>query len=191
MKIILHFFNPYKKLCAVTIFLAFINVIGALIIPAYAAQMLNLGAMQNSDFSILLVTCTKMLAAAVISGLAMITASYLCANLTSRIATDMRNVLYKKSMSLSVSDFRSFGTASITTRTVSDITNIQFALSNCFQMIFPVPFIFIISLIFAFRIDSLLGSILLAVLLIIGIVCSLIMHSASPIFRKLQKNLTE
>lgn len=148
--------------------LSIIDVLGALIIPTYAAQMLNLGTMQNADFSMLLSMCIKMLAAALISGAAMIAASYFCSDLTSKVAADMRNALYEKTMRLSGTDFRTFGTASVTTRTVSDITNIQFALGNCFQMLFPVPFIFIVSLVFAFRIDGLLGLILLAVLIIIS-----------------------
>lgn len=189
MKVILRFLKPHRKLCFITIFLAFIDVLGALIIPTYAAEMLNLGTSANADFSMILSTCVKMLIVAIISGIAMIAASYFCSDLTSKVAADMRNELYKKTMSLSGSDFRTFGTASVTTRTVSDITNIQFALGNCFQMLFPVPFIFIISLIFAFRIDTLLGTILLAVLVIISIICGFIMHSASPVFKKLQKKL--
>lgn len=189
MKVILRFLKPHRKLCFVTILLAFIDVLGALIIPTYAAEMLNLGTMQNADFSMILSTCIKMLIVAVISGAAMIAASYFCSDLTSKVAADMRNELYKKTMSLSGSDFRTFGTASVTTRTVSDITNIQFALGNCFQMLFPVPFIFVISLVFAFRIDTMLGAILLAVLVIITIICSIIMYSASPIFKELQKKL--
>lgn len=176
MKVILRFLKPHRKLCFITILLAFIDVLGALIIPTYAAQMLNLGTMPNADFSIILSTCIKMLIAAVISGVAMIASTYFCSDLTSKVAADMRNALYKKTMSLSGTDFRSFGTASVTTRTVSDITNIQFALGNCFAMLFPVPFIFIISLVFAFRIDSVLGLILLAVLVVISIVCAFIMH---------------
>lgn len=189
MKVILRFLKPHRKLCFITIFLAFIDVLGALIIPTYAAQMLNIGTMPNADFSMLLSTGIKMLIAAVISGAAMIASSYFCSDLTSKVAADMRNTLYKKTISLSETDFRSFGTASVTTRTVSDITNIQFALGTCFQMLFPVPFIFVISLVFAFRIDTLLGLILLSVLIIISIVCAFIMHSASPIFKKLQKKL--
>lgn len=189
MKVILRFLKPHRKLCFVTILLAFVDVLGALIIPTYAAEMLNLGTMQNADFSMILSTCIKMLIVAVISGTAMIAASYFCSDLTSKVAADMRNELYKKTMSLSGSDFRTFGTASVTTRTVSDITNIQFALGNCFQMLFPVPFIFVISLVFAFRIDTMLGAILLAVLVIITIICSIIMYSASPIFKELQKKL--
>lgn len=189
MKVIMRFLKPHRGLCFITILLAFIDVLGALIIPTYAAQMLNLGTTPNADFSLLLSACAKMLIAAVISGGAMIGASYFCADLTSKVASDMRSALYKKTMTLSGTDFRSFGTASVTTRTVSDISNIQFALGNCFAMLFPVPFIFVVSLVFAFRIDALFGLILLAVLAVISIVCAFIMHSASPIFKQLQKKL--
>lgn len=189
MKVILRFLKPHKKLCVITLLLAFVDCLGALIIPTYAAKMLNIGTTADGNFDVLLATCAKMLITAAISGIAMIIGSYLCAELTSRVGADMRNALYKKSMSLSVADFRSFGTASITTRTVSDITNIQFALGMCFQMLFPVPFIFLISLIFAFRIDKELGLLLFAVLTVIGLICACIMKSSAPVFRKLQKKL--
>lgn len=189
MKIILRFLKPHMKLCVLTIILSFIDVLGALIIPTYAAEMLNLGTVQGVGWSAILNTCIKMVIAAAISGAAMIVGSYTCADLTSKVAADMRDALYKKSMTLSVADFRNFGTASVTTRTVSDITNIQFALGSCFQMLFPVPFIFIVSLVFSFRIDILLGLILLGVLSVISIICAFIMRSASPMFRKLQKKL--
>ncbi len=188
MKIILRFLKPHWKLCVITILLAFVDVLGALVIPTYAADMLNIGTV-GGDFSALLTISIKMLIAAIISGVATIIGSYTCADLTSKVGADMRNSLYKKSLGLSVADFRTFGTASITTRTVSDITNIQFALGNCFQMVLPVPFIFIVSLVFAFRMDWLSGLILLGVLVIITIVCAFIMHSTSPMFRKLQKKL--
>lgn len=189
MKVILRFLKPHKKLCFVTLILAITDVFGALIIPTYAAEMLNLGTMPETDFSMLLSVSVKMLIVAVISGGAMIAASYFCSDLTSKVAADMRKALYQKTLTLSGSDFRFFGTASVVTRTVSDITNIQFALGNCFQMLFPVPFIFTASLIFAFRIDVFFGFILLAVLLVISIVCGFVMHSASPIFKKLQHKL--
>lgn len=189
MKVILRFLKPHLKLCIITIILAFIDVIGALVIPTYAAEMLNQGTAPDADISILLNTCIKMVIAAAISGTATIIGSYVCADLTSKVGADMRNALYQKTTTLSVADFRKFGTASVTTRTVSNITTIQFALGNCFQMLFPVPFIFIVSLIFSFRIDTLLGFILLAVLSVISIICAFIMHSASPMFRKLQKKL--
>lgn len=189
MKTILRFLKPHWKLCIITLLLSFVDVIGALIIPTYAADMLNLGTSGSAEFTKLLIICIKMLVAAVVSGVAMIIGSYLCADLTSKVGADMRNALYQKSMTLSVADFRRFGTASITTRTVSDITNIQFALGSCFQMLFPVPFIFVVSLVFAFRIDWMLGLILFGILLMITVVCAFIMKAASPMFKKLQKQL--
>lgn len=189
MKVILKFLKPHKWLCILTILLAFIDVLGALIIPTYAAEMLNIGTMDGANFEMLLAVAVKMVIAALISGIAMIIGSYVCADLTSKVGADMRNALYEKSMTLSVADFRKFGTASITTRTVSDITNIQSALGSCFQMLFPVPFIFVISLAFSFRLDWLLGIILLFVLALISVVCGFIMHSTSPMFRKLQLKL--
>lgn len=189
MKTILRFLKPHRKLCVLTILLGFIDVLGALIIPTYAAEMLNIGTSSGADLSMLLETCIKMLVAAAVSGASMIIGSYVCADLTSRVGADMRNALYKKSMSLSVADFRNFGTASVTTRTVSDITNIQVALGNCFQMLFPVPFIFIVSLVFSFRLDTLLGLILLVILALISVICGFIMRSSSPMFKKLQKKL--
>lgn len=189
MKVILQFLKPHRKLCVLTVALAFIDALGALIIPTYAAEMLNLGTTQGADFSMLLATCIKMIIAAAVSGTAMILSAYLCADLTAKVAADMRKALYKKSTTLSVADFRNFGTASLTTRTVSDITNIQFALGSCFQMLFPVPFIFALSLIFSFRLDTLLGFILLGVLVCISAVCGWIMHTASPMFKRLQIKL--
>lgn len=188
MKVMLRFLKPHAKRCAVTVLLAFVDVFGALIIPTYAADMLNMGT-AGADMSALVAVGAKMLVAAVIAGVAMVGSSYFCADLTSRVAADMRRALYEKSLSLSGTDFRAFGTASVTTRTVSDVSTVQFALGNCFQMLFPVPFIFLVSLVFAFRIDCLMGWILLAALVLIGTVCGVIMHTASPLFEKLQKQL--
>lgn len=75
MKVILRFLKPHTKLCILTILLAFIDVIGALIIPTYAAEMLNLGTTASAEFSMLLAVCIKMVIAAAISGGAMILGS--------------------------------------------------------------------------------------------------------------------
>ena len=97
--------------------------------------------------------------------------------------------LYKKSLKLSIYDFRHFGTASITTRTVSDITTIQFALTSFIQMVLPVPVIFIVALTLAFRLDVEMGVILLVVVAVVFFLAMFIMNSAAPLFRKLQKLL--
>lgn len=188
MKFILRFLKPHWQLCLWTILCMIVDVACALVIPNYAAEMLNLGA-AGTEFSSILAAGIKMAIAAVLSGVAAILSAYFCADLTSRVGADMRDAIYKKSLTLSVADFRSFGTASVTTRTVSDVTNIQFALGSCFQLILPVPVIFVVALVMAFSKDWLMGVILLAVLIVIGVTAGGIMHSTSPTFKKLQKKL--
>lgn len=189
MKIILHYIKKHWKLALITILLSFVDVVAALLIPTYTAKMLNISSLAIPNASLLKLTLLKMIIASFISVISTIIGTYLCAILTSKIGSDMRRDLYKASLSLSVLDFKDFGIASITTRTVSDITNIQFALAGCFQMLFPVPVIFVVSLVLSFRIDKLLGIILLLVILAISIIGIIIMKSSLPIFKRLQKKL--
>lgn len=188
MKLILQFLKPHWKLCLITVLFMIIDVIGALIIPTFAAEMMNLG-IAGVDFIVLLHTCEKMLVAALISGTAAILGALVCADLTSKVGADLRSALYRKTLLLSGSDFHRFGTASVTTRTVSDVTNIQFALLSAFQMLLPVPIIFIISLILTFQKDLVLGFVLTVVLVVITLIMTGIMRSTAPRFRALQKKL--
>ena len=188
MKLILQFVRPHWKLCLATILLLIVDVTGALIISTFAAEMLNLGT-SGASFEILFNTGVKMAVASLISSICAILGGYACATLSACVGKDMRVALYKKSLKLSIYDFRHFGTASITTRTVSDITTIQFALTSFIQMVLPVPVIFVVALTLAFRLDVEMGFILLAVVAVVFILALFIMKSASPLFKKLQKLL--
>ena len=188
MKLIFSFIKRHKALFILVVLCVLADVAGALLIPTFASAMIN-EANANEPVSALVRTAVMMAVAAVISGTGGVLGGYACAALTSRVAKDMRDALYKKSLELSVSDFRGFGTASMTTRTVSDITNIQFALLSSLQMILPVPVIFVISIALTFSKDWLLGVILLGILAVISVIAIFIMCSASPLFRKLQRLL--
>ncbi len=165
------------------------DMVGMMLIPTYAAEMLNKGSSAFTGFNELMNTGVKMLIASVIAGIGAIVGGYVCAKLAARVGADIREAIYKKSLDLSVYDFQTFGTASMTTRTVSDVTTIQFAVVSIFQMMLPVPVIFIVAIILSFMKDRLIGIVLLAVLALIVLAAYFIMRSASPLFRKLQKLL--
>lgn len=188
MKLILKFLKPHWKLCAITIILLIADAAGALFIPTLAADMLNEGT-SGATFDTILGTGQKMGVASLISGACAILGGYACAALSSRLGKDMRVAIYKKSLKLSVYDFRQFGTASMTTRTVSDITTIQFAVISFIQMVLPVPVVCAIALALTFLLDVQMGFILLAAVAEVIILALFIMKSASPLFRKLQKLL--
>lgn len=140
MKLILQFLKPHWKLTVLTVLLAVIDVGGSLFIPTPAAHLLNQGT-SGVAFEELLTTGLQMGAVSLFSSICAILGGYACATLAARVGKDMRVALYEKSLKLSIYDFRQFGTASITTRTVSDITTIQFALTSFIQMVLPVPLV--------------------------------------------------
>ena len=188
MKLILQFLKPHWKLTVLTVLLAVIDVGGSLFIPTPAAHLLNQGT-SGVAFEELLTTGLQMGAVSLFSSICAILGGYACATLAARIGKDMRVALYEKSLKLSVYDFRQFGTASITTRTVSDITTIQFALTSFIQMVLPVPLVCIIALALSFQLNTTLGTILLILTALVFILALGIMRSASPLFKKLQKLL--
>lgn len=188
MRLILRFIKPYWKLFILTCILIVVDVAGALYIPTLVAQMMNEGT-AGSTMQDLYMTGIQIVIASVISGAGAILGARTCSQLSSRVCKGIRDALYEKSLKLSVYDFKQFGTASITTRTTSDITNIQTALISFIQMVLPVPAMFVIALLLTFRLDTWAGCVLLAVLCVVFVGAYGIMRMASPLFRRLQKLL--
>ena len=188
MKLILRFLRPHWKLTLLTVVLLIMDVAGALFIPTLVAEMLNRGT-SGAPFEEILQLGAAMAAVSLVAGACAITGGYACATLSAQVGKDIREAVYAKSLKLSVYDFRQFGTASITTRTTSDVTTIQFALTSTIQMVIPVPIICLLSIALTFGLDVRMGFILLAVTVVVLLLAFLIMRQASPLFRRLQKLL--
>ncbi len=188
MKLILQFARRHIAICLVAIILLILDVMGGLLIPTFAAEMLNLG-VSGANFDKLVETGIKMIAFSVIFGVCGILGGYAGAVFASKVGKDIRTALYEKTLALSVYDFRQFGTASVTTRTVSDVNTIQLAIRSLLSIILPVPAICVVALVLSFRLDTKVGFLLLAVVAVVLILAYFIMRSASPLFRRLQKLL--
>lgn len=67
MKLVLGFLKPHWKLCTLTVFLIFIDVVGALIIPTFAAELMN-EAQRGMEFNTLIITAVLMGVSAFIAG---------------------------------------------------------------------------------------------------------------------------
>lgn len=188
MRLVLRFMKPYRPLLALTIALMAVDVVGALLVPTLAARLLNEGATAMS-FHAMTVTALQMFAASLVAGCCAVGAGYCSSVLSARVAKDMRDAIYAKSLDLSVFDFRQFGTASMVTRTMSDVVNIQTAITNVIMMMLPVPFIFVVALTFAFSLDTVLAWWLVAAIVCVCVIALFILRSASPLYRRLQRLL--
>ena len=188
MKLILRFLRPHWKLTLLTVVLLVVEITGGLFIPTLVAEMLNLGT-SGATFEAVWHTGVKMAVVSLAAGGCAVLGGYACATLSAQVGKEMRQAIYAKSLALSIYDFRQFGTASITTRTISDVTTIQFALTSTIQMVIPVPIICAIALGLTFGLDVQMGLILLAVVVLILLIAFFIIRGAAPLFRRLQKLL--
>lgn len=185
MRLLLRFLKPYKGLMAATLFALLLDVAGALLVPTILAEMINVGADGGTEH--ILPTGMLMLAITVVSGVGALVGSYLCAKLCANVGRDMRNAIYDSTLKYSDGDFKEFGTGSMITRTLNDINVIQQTVMMSFQMLIPVPIMFVMGISLAFMLDALMGWVLLGTVLIVVALTVVIVAKAAPIFDKLQR----
>ena len=119
----------------------------------------------------------------VVQGVIAVLASFVAANLTTRIRTE----LYKKIEDFSLSEIDKFSTASLVTRTTNDLQHIQMANLMTMRMIFQAPVTAIWALIkFSNSAASLSYATIIGIVLIVLIV-GIIMILAIPKYKVMQK----
>ncbi len=185
MRLLLSFLRPYKALVAATILALILDVTGALFIPTILAEMINIGATEGS-LDHIVNQGVLMLVVTIISGLATLGGSYLCAKLCSNVGRDIRNAIYDSSLTFSDGDFKEFGTGSMITRTLNDVNVIQQTLMMGIQILLPVPIMCVMGVALAFSLDVQMGWMLFAVVVVVAVLAVLIVWKASGIFEKLQ-----
>ena len=185
MKVLIRFLKPYKALVAVTLAVMLIDCTGTLLVPTMLANMVNEGISAGNMEKILQNGAFMLGATAMASGGAVL-GCYLAARLASLVARDLRRAIYDKSLELAASDFEEFGTGSMITRSLGDINVVQQSIIMTCQMVLPVPFLAVVGIALAFRIDASMGATLLVVVAIVLVLAVLTIRKAAPIFIRLQ-----
>lgn len=188
LKPILRFIKPYRMQLAVIIVIMAADVGGSLLVPTITANMINL-AVGGGTMERIIRDGILMLLISLVSGGLTLLGSWISARLSANLGRDLRCALYDKSLAFSGTDFESFGTASMITRTLNDVNVIQQAFINFVQMVLPVPIMCVLGIAFSFTISPKMGFLVLGATIFIMLAALLIMRKAAPIFEKLQKFL--
>lgn len=188
MKTIMRFIKPYKWLCAITLLTMVLDVAGGLLIPTITADMINVG-VGGGDLQYLIRSGMMMLGVTLVTSFGALAGSYFCSDLSAKIGRDMRNALYDKSLTFSAHDFEQYGTGSMITRTLNDVSIVQQSIVWCIQMVLPVPVVCIMGIVMAFSIDRTMGFLLIGVTVLIVVLAVFVTRKASVIFEKLQSFL--
>ncbi|MBS6518263.1 MAG: ABC transporter ATP-binding protein [Clostridium sp.] len=188
MKHIWQFIRPYRGLTALALLFVTLDVLGALIIPTITADMINVG-VGSGNLNYIIEKGVLMLIVTVLSGASALLGSYMSAKLSAQIGRDMRNALYEKSLDFSIHDFEQYGTGSMITRILSDVSIIQQAVVWCVTMVLPVPALSLMGIVMAFSIDPSMGMILGGGVVFVVLLTVVISKKAASVFGRLQRFL--
>ena len=188
MKQLLPYIRPHKRLLAGAIILLIFNNFTAMYIPTLTAHLINVG-VANQDLPYIYRICGLMLTVAVLGGVSSIVSAILSSKAAAGLARDLREAVFVKAQTYSLTDFKTVGTASMITRSTSDINIIQRSTMMLLRVLLPAPVMTIVGLTLAFRTNVQMALFFIAVILFFGVMAFLIGKRAIPLFQMIQKKM--
>ena len=165
-----------------------LQVYTTLRLPALMADIINDGIVKEDVGTIWLVG-GKMILFAIVSAIGSLISSYYSAAVGANFSKDLRKAVFKQVLSYSMSDMKTFSTASLITRTTNDVTQVRQTLTMMLQMMLRAPLFAIISFIMAIQTAPDMSWIIVVGLVAIIASIILIMSLVIPKFRIFQKLL--
>ncbi|MBD8960491.1 MAG: ABC transporter ATP-binding protein [Clostridiales bacterium] len=188
MKTVLRFLKPYKTKILLVILCMAAEAAGGLLIPTVTADIINNG-IAGSDLDCILRRGALMLVIAAAAALAALGASYTAAAFSAGFGRDLRCAVYDKTLTFSADDTEHFGTGTLITRTLSDVSIVQQTTVMLLQGILPVPLVCAAGIFLAFRIERTAGFLLLGLSVLILAASVLVMRRTTPLFEMQQRFL--
>ncbi|MFA6755421.1 MAG: ABC transporter ATP-binding protein [Bacilli bacterium] len=105
------------------------------------------------------------------------------------VGKDVRQNIFKKVNTLSLSNYNKFGTATLITRTTNDVEQIKNFLTMGIRTLVMSPTYMVIALIKTFNIEARLAIVLAICLPVIIIAMAILMWIATPLFKKFQEKI--
>lgn len=162
--------------------------VAEMMLPSLLAQMINSGVTESSQSTIFIL-------AAVMAGVTALACmvNFLSVRIASRISTDfsaaLRGQVFEKVQSFSAAELDKFGTASLVTRSTSDITNVQNFLTMLLRIGILAPMMAIAGLIFSAATGGQVSSVLTVAIPVLLIGCGTVILFASRYSIKLRQKL--
>ena len=162
--------------------------VAEMMLPSLLAQMINSGVADSSRGTVLIL-------AAVMAGVTVLACivNFLSVKIASRISTDfsaaLRGQVFEKVQNFSAAELDKFGTASLVTRSTSDITNVQNFLTLLLRIGILAPMMAVAGLIFSAATGGQVSSVLTVAIPVLLVGCGIVILFASRYSVKLRQKL--
>ncbi|RGK66729.1 ABC transporter ATP-binding protein [Enterocloster bolteae] len=168
--------------------LVLLSAVVEMMLPSLLAQMINSGVTDSSRSTVFILAAVM----AGVTALACIV-NFLSVRIASRISTDfsatLRGQVFEKVQSFSSAELDKFGTASLVTRSTSDITNVQNFLTMLLRIGILAPMMAVAGLIFSAATGGQVSSVITVAIPVLLVGCGIVILFASRYSIKLRQKL--
>lgn len=178
-----------KQVVAMVIFIV-ISSIGQLVPTALLSPMINDG-VGNQNQQLIITLGIAMGAIAVIACVTNIIAANLATGLTTKFSADIRQEVFYKVQGFSAAEIDKFGSASLITRSTTDVSTIQTFMSMLFRIGLMAPSMAVVGLILSVASAGEISTVLAIAIPILLVALMIILISASRYFVKLRSKIDE
>ena len=188
MKTILKQVKFKSKQLVALFFLILLSAFGQMLLPALLSKMISLGVVTRENRTIWMFAAI-MAGVAVFSCLISFGSVKIASGISTSFAAQLRDKVFSTVQSFSAADLDQFGTASLITRSTSDITNVQNFLTLLLRVGLLAPMMAIAGLIFSASTGGKVSFVLLFAIPVLLIVLTIIMIFASRYSIRLRRKL--
>jgi ATP-binding cassette subfamily B protein len=141
----------------------------------------------TGDSDLILSTGLTMLGVTALTFVVIFCTSFLSSQISARFSRDLRKAIFQKVENFSLDSMDSFGIASLITRTINDVNQVQHAVMMLLRMVVMAPVMAVGSAVLAFSKNARLSSVLLISIPILVAGIYFITRKTLPLFRRVQE----
>lgn len=183
---VLKYLKPIKGDAIAAMISVLISQISSLILPLLMSLIINNGIV-NADMQYIKKIGLVMAAVSALHVLISACSSYFTSKTSAGYAKILRENIFLKVESLSQNDIDKIGTASLITRSTSDVKVLQDFVLQGLRMIISVPIMLVGGTFMAFFLNARLAMIIFAIIPVIALIAWITVKLVMPLFKKRQK----
>ncbi|SCG84302.1 putative ABC transporter ATP-binding protein yfiB [Proteiniborus sp. DW1] len=188
MKNLLPFMKKYLVFAILSPILMILEVLADIIIPYLMSRIVDVGIV-NQDIQYIVKIGIIMIISAILAMTFGVLSSFAGARAGYGFAAEIRQEAFKRVQGFSFANLDKFSVSSLITRLTNDCNTIGQVTMMSLRMAVRAPFMMIFALIMARTINPSLTRVFLVAIPITGIIISIILYKARPLFLKLQTSV--
>jgi ATP-binding cassette subfamily B multidrug efflux pump len=188
VKVVLSYLKPYKWFALIALGLMLLELVAELAQPIIIAKIIDEGIVLK-DFHVIFLWGCMLIGIASLAFLCGIVNTYFAAHAAQSFALDLRNALFRKIQSFSMTTFLKYPTSSLITRLTNDVQQVQSILFMSLRIMIRAPLAVVLSLVMVFFVNAKMAMILMIGTPFLAIFLYIIVKNGSLLFGQVQRRM--